>query len=1039
MDAASCKSRRITRVPSLEYTPSPASRRHAPRIFQRTSSLPSSSSALPGHVRTYQRLRNSQSFGPIKEDGIENGESERDHFSQNEKCLQHTSSAPEESFLQYLTSLHSKSSPGTKLSSLPPVAERHEHEQAIFTDEKRPLIGDVPTYDGPNAELGAASFVSMAAKKKKLESEACADMLENRRLSLIALSYLMDHEASRAATLPPDSDCVTNAHLIVHSLRFSNLWQTVVGAAIVSLFAASFFEGGNGTVDWEMHDKNEETLLIEKRRKEGMLIGLTLFPVIVFAADVLMMNYLFGQKNRDVLTQKKKSTTLLFTGSSSEGGSIQAFLSDCSITSTEARKSRSRWWAFPLVAFLAALSMEVLAVVSTQNILQRRIWASAFKPIVLFYASPKARNALDAMNRVSRTVFKVLAIELFLIFSFAAVACKLYGTDFVAFENLSTSFLSMYEISTLVVTPGVWMPVYKQYRSASFFFALFLVCCVFYMHSLVLSVVFQSYMEGLMIISEHAAADKEKTMRLAFQALCRQEGGCTVDGSGVVAIPTNAILQVLKLRRPRYGRNKINALVDIVDSSGIGFVDYNSFRCNIPRAMSVSVKSSRRLSALAPAVEVFTAVLAITNLLYVVMACSTSQSAKMMLLVGWAISVSCIVDIVFRLIPLKKKLLTDALRPNMTFDGLSAVAALVSFAGLLLDYFECGYRPLDVLIVGRAMDMIRCLRFSKEARGIVRRSAEVLPHVVGPVILLATTLHILAYMGMAFWGGQVEVGSKPDLTPDYDLNNFNQYNSGLMTAFQMLVANDWHLIAEVFILPINTYMNKLVYPFFIVGNIVLVSILLNVLTAFFVGAFVTNTSWKNMGKNGSEAKNASFRGDSGTRVSSVARMKCARSKGAINTENDNIDNQSVSSNSSVIMSERQGFDTIVRIVAGQDEEEDDVAKYCCHLLDLVESLATPEHGHGEIAYLVSCRKSMNRFGNHRFQEIVHRYMNDETMYSVVGEMQAELARMQNGHEISIHRRFEPLATGHLDKSSMELTASLLKAGSSVSLFLARVL
>jgi hypothetical protein len=46
--------------------------------------------------------------------------------------------------------------------------------------------------------------------------------------------------------------------------------------------------------------------------------------------------------------------------------------------------------------------------------------------------------------KVSKILFKVIVIELFLMLSFSAMACHLYF-DFEAFQDLPTSFLSLFE------------------------------------------------------------------------------------------------------------------------------------------------------------------------------------------------------------------------------------------------------------------------------------------------------------------------------------------------------------------------------------------------------------------------------------------------------------------------------------------------------------------------------------------------------------------------------------------------------------------
>lgn len=132
--------------------------------------------------------------------------------------------------------------------------------------------------------------------------------------------------------------------------------------------------------------------------------------------------------------------------------------------------------------------------------------------------------------------------------------------------------------------------------------------------------------------------------------------------------------------------------------------------------------------------------------------------------------------------------------------------------------------------------MIRIMRFFPMFRDVVRRSSDVFPALAGPVALVVSSIHIFTYIGIALWAGAIEVGSHSDLiTPLYDMNNFNSYQEGMVTMFQVLVVNDWHAIAEVFLYATRSSSPYIVYPFFVVGNLINVSIMLNCLTAFFVG------------------------------------------------------------------------------------------------------------------------------------------------------------------------------------------------------------
>ena len=101
-------------------------------------------------------------------------------------------------------------------------------------------------------------------------------------------------------------------------------------------------------------------------------------------------------------------------------------------------------WAISTIAMMAALLIEMLLVVSFPCMRGRFLVSSIAKPITLFYCSGKARNALEAVGRITPVVLRVVAMEMLLILSFAAVACRLYS-DFESFRDLSTAWVSLFE------------------------------------------------------------------------------------------------------------------------------------------------------------------------------------------------------------------------------------------------------------------------------------------------------------------------------------------------------------------------------------------------------------------------------------------------------------------------------------------------------------------------------------------------------------------------------------------------------------------
>lgn len=148
--------------------------------------------------------------------------------------------------------------------------------------------------------------------------------------------------------------------------------------------------------------------------------------------------------------------------------------------------------------------------------------------------------------------------------------------------------------------------------------------------------------------------------------------------------------------------------------------------------------------------------------------------------------------------------------------------------------------PVNLLIISRVVDLVQLFRSIPAFQNVIKRANEVFSVLLGPLILLSFYVHVFIYIGMLLWGSRVIVGQAPEGVPkNYDLNNFNSYGSGLVTVWNIMIVNDWPSIANVFI---GISPRWVVICYFICANLVLVSLLLNVLTAFFVGGKYNQSS-----------------------------------------------------------------------------------------------------------------------------------------------------------------------------------------------------
>ena len=104
---------------------------------------------------------------------------------------------------------------------------------------------------------------------------------------------------------------------------------------------------------------------------------------------------------------------------------------------------RNAMVGFMIVTLIEASFLKLTA--NLDNATPRRfLVTSVLKPLVLFYASEKARQAFVSITSISPIISRVLALELLLILSFAAVACHLYSHH-QNFSTLSASWLSLFQ------------------------------------------------------------------------------------------------------------------------------------------------------------------------------------------------------------------------------------------------------------------------------------------------------------------------------------------------------------------------------------------------------------------------------------------------------------------------------------------------------------------------------------------------------------------------------------------------------------------
>jgi hypothetical protein len=904
--------------------------------------------------------------------------------------------------------------------------EQQQQQQHQKSNERGQQVYGEMTPLLTSATASASGSAASAKERSRAAPNPMADVgvdvsagVVDHNFVVVAAAFLQDYEANRPPALSSELSNITETQLLLHSVKFSAPFSLLLTIATVALFASSGLES-----------------FADDIQSRIILTALNLFSLAVFGVDMWIRNEF--RSNHYHYSHRHPNRPI-----------------------GRGRSSRSERLIKPIILFSVVLALENLArlVITQRDSLV--LFSSFFKPMVLFYASSQARDALEALRRIIRIVVRVLVIELLLILMFAAVACRLFQ-DYERFQDLSTAWLSLFELATTVVNPSIWMPMYEASKFSAFFFIFFIVTAVFYLHSLVLSVVFSSYIQAAGEIHERTVVDREDAVQLAYLALQQQQQQKT-KGQPVVledklnVVDISLVGETLRLVRPHYNAMKINALLEIVDPTKQKFVNYPTFRTKIRQALNASIRTARNASTFAMCVELVAVAVAVVNFCYVILLSSTYDhewfnSAQER--VGVVITLVAGFELAIRFNPLRIPNFTPLTRLNATFDGLALTAALASSIGIV-KYVAGWPMALEYILMGRAIDMMRIMRFFQMFRDVVRRSADVLPALAGPIVLVLTTLHIFVYMGMAIWGGAVHVGShQGEINYLYDLNNFNSYQEGVVTMFQVLVVNDWHAIAEVFLYADRCSSPYIVYPFFILGNLIGVSIMLNVLTAFFVESFVTKlqdsgadatdattTVQKDRDFNILTAENTSVRrvsASSNILATKKTKVK-VKEQPSDNGSDHGADADSEASSENELFQfdvyEREGIDKIMQTVAGAPQSGGDFARNICSYLEIFERLSP---GRETVGYLVCDQQTLDRFGNRRFQTKAIGFLDENQLHLVVSDMHSELLALSSRASFDGRSLIRTFQREHDPNKTLEISASILRRHPAVSLFVSRV-
>lgn len=282
-----------------------------------------------------------------------------------------------------------------------------------------------------------------------------------------------------------------------------------------------------------------------------------------------------------------------------------------------------------------------------------------------------------------------------------------------------------------------------------------------------------------------------------------------------------------------------------------------------------------------------------------------------------------------------------------------------------------------------------------------------------------------------------------------DLNSFNSYQEGIVTMFQVLFVDNWPLLAETFLLANRCSSPFIVYSFFVAAYFAGVSVMLNVLTSFFLEAFVLKSNEDADGPAEStavvhmdrESKNGLDQHGprSYNEVHRTERLEQKKSRTKPRSDNSDHDADSEGSSESGVFEfdvyERNGMDKLVEMSTGTFRQ-DFISQHICSYLEIFESLAP---GRQPVGWLICDQQTMDRFGNHLFQDLANDFLDESELQALVTDMHSELLVLEPTSNAKGGTRVRQYAAKDKQNQFLQISASLLSRNPTMSIFVSRVI
>jgi len=435
-----------------------------------------------------------------------------------------------------------------------------------------------------------------------------------------------------------------------------------------------------------------------------------------------------------------------------------------------------------------------------------------------------------------------------------------------SFPDYWESVDSLIVLLTTANNPSVWSAIYDQHRVACLVFIGYLSLGIFLLMNILLATVYEAYKSSVAAAMEEEMLNRGASLKRAFVLLDRQHSG-SIGRSQVYKLfeALNRYIAIPHIHLRDF--NEIFAELDQDNSFTICLSEFEELasllesfpsrrQYNFVSAWLARVLPSRRMP---------------------VGTLRRLQLAVFSTRFEWGINGLLVLNFFTIIVETHLGLIPGYQSEQSTLQSLEQALTVVYFIEMMLKVWAYGWDdywyPLQnkfdftitwmvtiiqmIIVVPNGIDsrsviryaqlcrilrIVRLLEYVPQYRVIINTAAVVIPSLSQLIFAMFCLLYLFAILGVQLFGGMVkDRGNNPKLhgtgyeSSGYESFNFNDFGSGMVVLFNILILNDWYSFMDCYVALTGTRLTRI---YFFLFWIVAVVYMLNLVVAFILEAFI---------------------------------------------------------------------------------------------------------------------------------------------------------------------------------------------------------